>query len=398
MKYYKFLTRQWIVFTVMIVLITFFLYAHSSPKDEGQQGNNYEYICVDSTRSRSFGLDMMDVTGDGYMDIVAGKFFYRNPGGDMKGKWERTVLDTNVDGMLFINVDGDARGDIIATSLPDVYWFEAKDKQGKAWTKTKIGELPVASHKNGQGYLTDQIIPGGKEEVLLATGEGIYYLVIPEKNPENGNWLKVHAVPDASDEGFGTGDIDDDGLKDIVAGVRKGKNEGSGMVIRWYKNPGNKNGNWESYALGTTKFDADRILLADFNNNGKNDVVITEERWPGKQPDASLYLFKQPADPTKDKWEKQIVVTQYSMNNLDVGDMDGDGNMDIVTAEHKGPDLEVQVWRNDGKANFTKQIVDTGKESHLGARIADLDGNGAPDIVSIGWDQEKYLHLWKNVK
>jgi len=365
----------------------------------------WTYVQVDDQRAkwgdwdqpqwlRYFGLDMEDVTGDGFKDIVAGRYFYRNPGGDMTAQWKRTDLGMNVDGMLLINTGKEGHHGIMATALPDVYWFRALDSQGDAWERYRVGELPATSHVNGQGYAKAQVVPGGRQEVLLATGNGIYYFRIPD-NPREGNWPVVHAAPDASDEGFGVGDIDGDGFPDIVAGRRQGEKEGEGMEIGWWKNPGDGQGNWKYFPVGSTKFDADRIAVADIDGNGKADIVVTEERYPGKEPDASLYWFRQPAD-LSGSWERQTIVTQYSMNNLDVADMDGDGNPDIITAEHKGKAPEVQIWRNDGKGNFTKNVVDTGKESHLGARVADFDGNGAPDIVSIGWDRYHYLHLWRN--
>lgn len=33
---------------------------------------------------------------------------------------------------------------------------------------------------------------------------------------------------------------------------------------------------------------------------------------------------------------------------------------------------------------------------HLGARVADLDGDGDREIVSIAWDAYQYLHLWRH--
>ncbi len=345
---------------------------------------------------RYFGVDMEDVTGDGFRDIVAGRYFYRNPGGDMTGRWDRTDLGMNVDGMLFIDVEGKGYDGIIATALPEVYWFRAQDAQGDAWEGIKIGEVPATGHVNGQGYAKAQLVPGGKAEIVLATGNGIYYFEIPRENPHTGNWPSVLIAPEASDEGFGVGDIDGDGLPDIVAGKRQGEHEGDGMEILWWKNPGDGSGSWERFTVGNTVFDADRIVVADLNGDGRADVAVSEERYPGKDPDASLFWFEQPSERTGESWKRHTIVTQYSLNNLDARDMDGDGHCDIVTAEHKGPEFRLQVWKNDGKGNFTENLVDRGKESHLGARVADLDGNGTQDIVSIGWDRYQYLHIWRN--
>ena len=53
--------------------------------------NNWTYLQIDNSRAkwgdwdppgwvRYFGLDMQDITGNGYKDIVSGRYFYRNPG------------------------------------------------------------------------------------------------------------------------------------------------------------------------------------------------------------------------------------------------------------------------------------------------------------------------------
>ena len=73
---------------------------------------------------KSFGLDAQDINSDGYLDIVCGKYFYLNPGGDMSDTWERADFRAACDETLFVNVDGDRFADVIAQNLPDVIWSE----------------------------------------------------------------------------------------------------------------------------------------------------------------------------------------------------------------------------------------------------------------------------------
>ncbi len=367
--------------------------------------NAWSYLQVDDSRERitdkeipkglkSFGLDMSDITQDGYKDIVAGRYFYRNPGGDMTDHWSRADLGSHYDGVLFVDVDGDEYGDIIAQHFPGVYWLESEDTNGESWKAREIGTLPRTGHVNGQGHETAQIIPGGKPEIIIGTEEGLFYFEIPQ-DPMANPWPKtIVASGTTMDEGIGIGDIDGDGYTDIAIGKVYGKEKARGVV--WYENPGDGTSEWMEYPVATTNFHPDRIRIADMNGDGRQDVIISEERWPGKDPDASLYWVEQDIDRASMVWKRHTIVTQYTMNNLDVADVDRDGDFDIVTCEHKGPAEQLQIWENDGKGNFFNHVIDRGKESHLGSQFADLDNDGDMDIVSTAWDDYHLLHVWRN--
>ena len=363
--------------------------------------DDWTYIQIDDSRGkwgdwnepewlRYFGLDMVDVDGDGYKEIIAGRYLYLNPGGDMTGPWKRIIFDINVDAMLVVDVDGDSFSDIIAEALPDVYWLEAENQKGDSWKAMKIGVLPKTGHVNGQGYMLGQIIAGGRPEIILAAADGIYCFEIP-KDPGKGNWPKTRIASETMDEGIGTGDIDSDGDIDIVCGRERGEN----FSVIWFANPGNGRSDWAGNLVGPSEHAPDRIVLADINDDGRLDVAVSEERYPGKEPDANLCWYEQLAS---GKFERHTIITEYSLNNLDVADLDRDGDSDIITCEHKGPkgEQKLQIFKNDGKGNFKEHIADTGKESHLGALVADMDNDGDLDIVSAAWDYYQYLHLWRN--
>jgi hypothetical protein len=137
----------------------------------------------------------------------------------------------------------------------------------------------------------------------------------------------------------------------------------------------------------------DRTELADLNADGRLDVVVTEEN--GLVDDASTIWWEQPVDVFTGTWTAHTVVIQGTTNSLDVADLDQDGDIDVILAEHRGS-RKLAVWSNDGIGGLTEHVVSSGIESHLGARTVDLDGDGDLDIVSIAWDAFQNVHLWRN--
>lgn len=366
--------------------------------------DRWAYIQVDDSRGKwgdfdapdwlkYYGLSAMDVSGDGYLDIIAGRYFYLNPGGDMTGRWKRVDLGRNVDAMLFVDVDGDKFADCIAEALPDVYWLEATDLHGQTWKAVKIASLALAQHVNGQGFSAAQIEPGGRSEIVLSTGKGIAYIVIPS-DPSAGNWPVTLAAPEASEQGLAVGDIDGDGLLDIAAphGDRV-----EPRLIAWWKNPGQRSGSWQQNEVGkTANYSADRVAVADVNGDGRADILVTEESWQTHERVAQLFCFDQRGPRGKPSWERRTILTAGSLNSLDAADLDLDGDIDLVTCEHKGRDKRLFVLENDGKGRFLEHVIDRGKESHLGTLLFDLDGDGDLDMISVAWDEYRFLHLWRN--
>ncbi|MDD5687375.1 MAG: FG-GAP-like repeat-containing protein [Elusimicrobia bacterium] len=391
----------------------------------GKRGlTDWTYKELDVTRAlyggwfEWFGLAAVDLNNDGYKDLLSGKYSYKNPGGDMTGTWTRTTFPVNVDASLVTDVDGDAYPDVIGFGLtaaytpnPGVYWLEktgAGDTTGD-WTATKVAVIPPTLHSQSQGMRMAQIVPGGREEIVCTgdlpySGDGassgkLYYIQIPLVSPQNGNWpvtqISNSVSNSSNNQGIAVGDIDKDGDLDI-AGVL-----GNNSTVVWYENPGVAGqGNWTVHTVGnatpinnvTSADGPDRVQLADLNDDGRLDIILTDEIWDGTNPlraESRTYWFNCPATPkTVANWgTSTTIVKQQSTNSLDVADMDFDGDIDVVTGEHKGA-KETAIWENDGSAtpSFTQHIISSGKESHNSAYLSDLDGDGDLDLVSITWD------------
>jgi hypothetical protein len=369
--------------------------------------DKWKYIEVDSIRQkwgdfdqpewlRYFGLDAKDINKDGYPDLVSGRYFYLNPGGDMEGIWKRTDFGMNADGYMFVDIDGDEYADVIALALPNVYWLETDNWNGSSWTFRKVGEMPKTGHINSQGYRQVQLVEGTKKQLLFAVETGIHVCTIPDNPLVAENWKFIRLIATGSDEGIGIGDIDGDGDIDIACGdIVEGQKE-IPTLVNWHENPGNINTVWKKHPAGRTVKAADRFEVADFNGDGKNDIAVSEEMYPGLEPEASVFVFTNPGNFSNNEWERKTLFTTWSVNNLDAADLDNDGDKDLVTCEHKGTDYRRLIFENDGKGNFKILSPDKGHESHLGAQLFDLDSDGDLDMVSIGWDHYKYLHVWRN--
>jgi hypothetical protein len=108
--------------------------------------------------------------------------------------------------------------------------------------------------------------------------------------------------------------------------------------------PGDGTGNWTDHHIGTIADEnfPDRFALVDINGDERLELVVSEEN-SGTKPDASVYWFQQPENPTSSSWTRHTVVTQYTTNGMDAADMDGDGDVDIITGEHRGTE-KVAIW------------------------------------------------------
>jgi hypothetical protein len=229
----------------------------------------------------------------------------------------------------------------------------------------------------------------GKTDLVVGVGNGVAVLMSGTKagtfkapvyfGTNNGNWVNSIAV----------GDINNDGKPDIVLAESTvdGGTFGNPGVISVLLGNG-KGGfkppaDFEFFPGAQTN----RVVLADLNGDGLLDIV-TDHGVLLNSP-SQITLMNQ-GNPSGLGWAFQ----NYNFsaeNGLALGDLNGDGKPDIVAMDGANT---IQVWLNQGKDGFNKgdgftagQVFGGGAYSPVpfgdnAVALGDVNGDGKLDVVT----------------
>jgi hypothetical protein len=342
---------------------------------------------------------LADIDGDGRLDAVVGMqespsgggvggiFWYQFPtSGRATDPWtKRTILPsgTAYEDMAPLDVDGDGRVDIVASVDTRVWWFRNPGTLGGTWQQNLIG----AGHGENNMVIGD-LDADGKPDVV--TNSIIFFQNSPSSwtaKTYNDTYNAVALL----DVGSGLGRVD------IV-----GNQPTEPHNIVWFENPRERGGNartgtWVMHVIGPGygcpggAGDCETIATVetgDLNRDGRMDVVVGQSEGdpPHPPPPGGLQWFEAPADRTQPWIRHDLDPGFESAHNIRPADMDGNGALDVVAGEQDQSTLKrVAVFYNDGTGNFTRQIVSNDASHNV--VVADVDRDGDNDFLAgpHGW-------------
>jgi len=240
--------------------------------------------------------------------------------------------------------------------------------------------------------------------------------------PFDGGWTGHQVSSSWSVISLAAGDLDSDGDTDLVSA------QWHGPVV-WENDGDPFDGGWASWQIGDRSVGT--VELADINGDGRLDVITGVGMPWWRQPYDSNWItvWYAPAAPFGEAWSSTDVgLAYYTPMGLAVGDLDNDGDNDIVIGTAHAPPVgdvdnpipredwpdvyQVRAFRNDGGDHWTEfnvgrdpeieTLAFVGYHGFWGASVthvalADLDHDGDTDIVATERVEGDFLVMgWQN--
>lgn len=184
-------------------------------------------------------------------------------------------------------------------------------------------------------------------------------------------------ISDSGKNDIYTGDLDGDGLIDIVT------TDGGDELITFALNQGNGVFGPES-TLGQVDGTA-TVRVADLDNDGDADIILAASSGAGVR----LYLNDGAATFTT----QTISADQGGMVRAEPGDLNGDGLLDLVALATSG---KIMFAVNEGGGSFgSLETIAFGFPGLKDVAIADVLFDGAPDII-VGGDAGTGVLFFEN--
>lgn len=316
-----------------------------------------------------------DIDADGDMDVIIGSENATGPGlvWYEYPTWQRHDIATGQfsTDMQAIDFDRDGDVDIVVADVDS----------GIAWFENSPGAAGWKRHALAPGYVHDLVVADinqdGIDDIVTADKNRVVLVLIgPDRQPTN-----IEVIIEQAGEGLDVADLDADGDNDILYSNLWFEQDNGADDTRWLQHP-----IAPSWPADT------RILARDINADGQLDVVLSVSEGEGP-----LSWFESTDGRSDQDWREHRISTGSltGVHSLQVIDVDGDGDIDILAAEmHTSDNRRIQVFLNE---KLKWKPVELARHGSHNMVAGDVDNDGDIDLVGKNYGGEnRFVEYWEN--
>jgi hypothetical protein len=289
--------------------------------------------------------------------------------------WEEVVIadlpaGTGRRAVEIADIDGDSMNEIVVGLVDSEAWSLAYyDYNGNVWTETVLCTTMRYVHTLSVGDID------GDSVNEIAFGGIDPDMALPEARYldfESNEWTEhTIADPDILVLATAIGDLDNDGTNEVALGLMFS----DGYELRYYEYDG---GAWTEFNVDDNLGESDGIEIADIDHDGQNELV-----WLGSwhsTTGTALCYYKQDAG----MWEKYTIPC-YTGWEMDTGDIDGDGEIEIAWGNYFETENEIRVYDYENSQWNEYNVSDLPNSApRIGVyhvNIGDLDNDGQNELA-----------------
>ena len=364
----------------------------------GGRGEPWTRHAIDRSSRGADGTRLADVNGDGLPDVVTGweqggvTRAYLNPGpAKAKAAWPAVTVGKarSVEDAVFADLDADGAIDVVSccegrTRAVFVHWAPkdtTKYLDANAW---KSEAVPATQGKQMWMFALPMQLDGQHGIDLVVASKGgnatIGWLQAPADARDLAAWTWHPLCKAGWVMSLIAADLDGDGDLDVLASDRKGKTRG----CLWLENPGPKQADrWPEHRIGDGSREIMFLDYADLDGDGLHDVLGAVKGGP-------LVVHRRTAAKPVG-WQTRTIAlppNTGSGKGIAVGDVDGDGKLDVVfSCEHARDGKSGVLW-----LSYRESVGDTAWDAHEISgpegvkfdmvKLLDLDGDGDLDVLT----------------